>query len=76
MVKTDTKWSYSEYLFTTRPGIGWIEPGLGYITGDVLIFVLVIMVLFSLSVVRASGYFQVLYSALHFAYNKSFNQTM
>ena len=40
IVNTDTPWSYSEYLFTTRPGIGWIEPGLGYITGDVLILFL------------------------------------
>ena len=56
---TDTEWTFWEYLFTTKPGIGWIHPGLGYITGDVLIVVLTIIVICSLSAVRASGYFQV-----------------
>ena len=56
---TDTEWTLWEYLFTTKPGIGWIPPGLGYITGDILIVVLTIIVICSLSAVRASGYFQV-----------------
>ena len=56
---TGTEWTFWEYLFTTKPGIGWIYPGLGYITGDVLIVVLLIIVVCSLSAVRASGYFQV-----------------
>ena len=56
---TDTEWTFWEYLFTTKLGIGWIPPGLGYITGDILIVVLTLIVICSLSAVRASGYFQV-----------------
>ena len=55
----ETTYEYWEYLFTTEPGIGWIDPGLGYITGDILIIVLLVMVICASDKVRSSGYFEV-----------------
>ncbi len=54
-----TTYEFWEYLFTTEPGIGWIDPGLGYITGDILIVVLLVMVICASDKVRSSGYFEV-----------------
>ena len=52
------RWTFSEYLFTRRPGVGWL-PGFAYISGDALFALLLVMLLTSLPVVRASGHFQV-----------------
>ncbi|XP_036391561.1 NADPH oxidase 5 [Megalops cyprinoides] len=49
-----------EYLFTTRPGIGWVG-GTASITGVVLQFIISLMVVCSSTFVRRSGHFEVFY---------------
>nr|XP_020663797.1 NADPH oxidase 5 isoform X2 [Pogona vitticeps]XP_020663798.1 NADPH oxidase 5 isoform X2 [Pogona vitticeps]XP_020663799.1 NADPH oxidase 5 isoform X2 [Pogona vitticeps] len=49
-----------EYLFTTRPGIGWIY-GTASITGLVLQALICLMLLCSSTIVRKSGHFEVFY---------------
>ncbi|KAJ8311769.1 hypothetical protein KUTeg_011124 [Tegillarca granosa] len=49
-----------EMLLTTKAGIGWIL-GSAYITGWILLVILVVMVICSLSCVRRRGYFEVFY---------------
>lgn len=47
-----------EYLFTTRPGIGWVQ-GTASITGVVLQVIICLMVVCSSTFVRRSGHFEV-----------------
>ena len=54
------KWSYVYWIFTTMPGMFGMPGGYANVTGIVLIFVLTVIFIGSLSVVRRSGYFQVL----------------
>ncbi|KAJ8417185.1 hypothetical protein AAFF_G00284120 [Aldrovandia affinis] len=49
-----------EYLFTTRPGIGWVQ-GTASITGMVLQLIISLMVVCSSTFVRRSGHFEVFY---------------
>ncbi|XP_062998451.1 NADPH oxidase 5 isoform X1 [Elgaria multicarinata webbii] len=59
---SQTKDSYQlwEYLFTTRPGIGWIY-GTTSITGLVLQLLICVMLVCSSTFVRKSGHFEVFY---------------
>ena len=47
-----------EYLFTSRGGQGWFF-SLAGITGVVLTFILIVMIIFSQPFVRRKGYFEV-----------------
>ncbi|XP_044516045.1 NADPH oxidase 5 [Gracilinanus agilis] len=49
-----------EYLLTTRPGIGWVY-GTASLTGIILQFLILIMLVCSCSFVRRSGHFEVFY---------------
>ncbi|XP_067827251.1 NADPH oxidase 5 [Heptranchias perlo] len=49
-----------EYLFTTRPGIGWIY-GMTSITGVILQLLIILMLICSSPFVRRSGHFEVFY---------------
>ncbi|XP_069766258.1 NADPH oxidase 5 [Narcine bancroftii] len=49
-----------EYLFTTRPGIGWIY-GLASITGIILQFLIILMLICSSTIIRRSGHFELFY---------------
>ncbi|KAJ8344418.1 hypothetical protein SKAU_G00317470 [Synaphobranchus kaupii] len=49
-----------EYLFTTRPGIGWVG-GMASITGVLLQLIISLMVVCSSTFVRRSGHFEVFY---------------
>ncbi|XP_078386184.1 NADPH oxidase 5 [Cetorhinus maximus] len=49
-----------EYLFTTRPGIGWIY-GTASITGVILQLLIILMLICSSTFVRRSGHFEVFY---------------
>ena len=51
--------TYAEVLFTTKSNIGWLVPGFAYLSGVLLMVVLIIMVICSSPGVRRSGYFQV-----------------
>ncbi|XP_078097371.1 NADPH oxidase 5 [Mustelus asterias] len=55
-----------EYLFTTRPGIGWIY-GTSSITGVILLLLIILMFICSSPFVRRSGHFEVFYWT-HFSY--------
>ena len=52
------RFQYWEYLFTNRPGIGWLW-GLAPLSGIVLDVVLAIMFVCSMNFVRRGGHFQV-----------------
>ncbi|KAI5614848.1 NADPH oxidase 5 [Silurus asotus] len=56
----DTTYNMWEYLFTTRPGIGWVQ-GTASITGFVLLVIICLMVVCSSTFVRRSGHFEVFY---------------
>ncbi|EFX75389.1 hypothetical protein DAPPUDRAFT_323294 [Daphnia pulex] len=58
---TNTSHSAAEWLFTMRPGLFGLYPGLANITGWALVVILAIMVICSLPSVRNSGYFEVFY---------------
>uniref|UniRef100_H3B1H0 NADPH oxidase 5 n=1 Tax=Latimeria chalumnae TaxID=7897 RepID=H3B1H0_LATCH len=49
-----------EYLFTTRPGIGWTY-GAASITGIILLLLIFLMIVCSSTFVRRSGHFEVFY---------------
>ncbi|MBN3279235.1 NOX5 oxidase, partial [Polyodon spathula] len=49
-----------EYLFTTRPGIGWVY-GTASITGFILQFLICMMLICSSTFVRRSGHFEIFY---------------
>ncbi|XP_013878453.1 NADPH oxidase 5 isoform X2 [Austrofundulus limnaeus] len=49
-----------EYLFTTRPGVGWVK-GTASLTGVVLQLLIFLMVICSSTFVRRSGHFEVFY---------------
>ena len=48
-----------EWLFTMKPGLFGLYPGLANITGWLLVIILAIMGVCSLPSVRKSGYFEV-----------------
>ncbi|MCI4382014.1 hypothetical protein PGIGA_G00258690 [Pangasianodon gigas] len=58
--QTDREYKVWEYLFTTRPGIGWVQ-GTASITGVVLQVLICLMVVCSSTFVRRSGHFEVFY---------------
>uniref|UniRef100_A0AAV2L1C1 Uncharacterized protein n=1 Tax=Knipowitschia caucasica TaxID=637954 RepID=A0AAV2L1C1_KNICA len=54
------KFLFWEYVFTTRPGIGWVK-GTASLTGVVLQALIFLMVVCSMTFVRRSGHFEVFY---------------
>ncbi|XP_032905988.1 NADPH oxidase 5 [Amblyraja radiata] len=60
MTHTDGTYQLWEYLFTTRPGIGWIY-GLASITGIILQFLIVLMLICSSTFIRRRGHFELFY---------------
>ncbi|KAK7891768.1 hypothetical protein WMY93_023731 [Mugilogobius chulae] len=54
------EFSFWEYVFTTRPGIGWVK-GTASVTGVVLQVLIFLMVICSMTFVRRSGHFEVFY---------------
>ncbi|XP_067236109.1 NADPH oxidase 5 [Chanodichthys erythropterus] len=58
--QNDAMYQLWEYLFTTRPGIGWVN-GTASITGVVLQVLICLMVVCSSTFVRRSGHFEVFY---------------
>ncbi|XP_072292143.1 NADPH oxidase 5 isoform X2 [Eucyclogobius newberryi] len=54
------EFSFWEYVFTTRPGIGWVM-GTASLTGVVLQVLIGLMVVCSMTFVRRSGHFEVFY---------------
>ena len=52
--------SYTDFLFTTKPDIGWIPGGVVPVLGWPLVFIYAALFLGSLAVVRRSGLFEVL----------------
>ncbi|XP_059495176.1 NADPH oxidase 5 [Stegostoma tigrinum] len=57
---SDGTYQLWEYLFTTRPGIGWIY-GTASITGVILLLLIILMLICSSTFVRRSGHFEVFY---------------
>ncbi|GAU88047.1 hypothetical protein RvY_00816-2 [Ramazzottius varieornatus] len=53
--------SYTDFLFTTKPDIGWIEGGFVPVLGWPLVFIYAAIFACSLAVVRRSGLFEVFY---------------
>uniref|UniRef100_A0A673MPY0 NADPH oxidase 5-like n=1 Tax=Sinocyclocheilus rhinocerous TaxID=307959 RepID=A0A673MPY0_9TELE len=60
MSQDDGMYQLWEYLFTIRPGIGWVN-GTASITGVVLQVLICLMVVCSSTFVRRSGHFEVFY---------------
>uniref|UniRef100_A0A671LGE7 NADPH oxidase 5-like n=1 Tax=Sinocyclocheilus anshuiensis TaxID=1608454 RepID=A0A671LGE7_9TELE len=60
MSQNDGMYQLWEYLFTIRPGIGWVN-GTASITGMVLQVLICLMVVCSSTFVRRSGHFEVFY---------------
>ncbi|CAH1788924.1 unnamed protein product, partial [Owenia fusiformis] len=60
VVANVNSFTYMEYLFTTKPAIGWIA-GLAPLSGVALDLVLIIMLICSMPFVRRGGHFQVFY---------------
>ncbi|KAI4880347.1 hypothetical protein NFI96_021114, partial [Prochilodus magdalenae] len=60
LTRMDESYQLWEYVFTTRPGIGWIK-GTASITGVVLQVLICLMVVCSSTFVRRSGHFEVFY---------------
>ncbi|XP_039225533.1 NADPH oxidase 5 isoform X2 [Crotalus tigris] len=56
-----------EYLFTTRPGIGWIH-GTASLTGLLLQLLISLMLVCSTTLVRRSGHFEQLFYWTHLSY--------
>jgi hypothetical protein len=52
--------SYTDLLFTTKSNIGWVF-GTAMPTGWILLFILLVMVFFSMPFIRKKGLFQVFY---------------
>ena len=57
-VTSATNYTLVEYLFTLKPGIGWVG-GTANATGYALTVILIIIFVFSFSFIRSRGYFQV-----------------
>uniref|UniRef100_A0AAY4EIQ7 NADPH oxidase n=1 Tax=Denticeps clupeoides TaxID=299321 RepID=A0AAY4EIQ7_9TELE len=60
IAQSSSKFLLWEYVFTTRPGIGWVK-GTASITGVVLQVIICLMVVCSSTFVRRSGHFEVFY---------------
>ncbi|KAF4094902.1 NADPH oxidase 5 [Onychostoma macrolepis] len=60
MSQNDGMYQLWEYLFTIRPGIGWVK-GTASITGIILQVLICLMVVCSSTFVRRSGHFEVFY---------------
>ena len=59
MCTSGQPWNYGDWLFTARPGVFGLIPGMANPAGVGLIIILTIMVVCALPMVRRSGYFQV-----------------
>ncbi|KAG0728254.1 NADPH oxidase 5 [Chionoecetes opilio] len=57
----ERNFTYVEWIFTMRPGILGLVPGIANPTGVALMIILTVMVVFSIPFVRKSGYFEVFY---------------
>ena len=57
--ENSTRYTYAEWLFTSKPGLFGLIPGCANPTGVLLICILTIMVICSMPFVRRSGHFQV-----------------
>eukprot|EP00090_Calanus_glacialis_P005272 TRINITY_DN14088_c0_g1_i1.p1 TRINITY_DN14088_c0_g1~~TRINITY_DN14088_c0_g1_i1.p1 ORF type:complete len:1071 (+),score=285.92 TRINITY_DN14088_c0_g1_i1:327-3215(+) len=55
------RWAYSDWIFTSQPGVFGLVGGYANPTGVALIIILTVMVICSMSFVRRSGYFLVFY---------------
>ncbi|XP_058855237.1 NADPH oxidase 5-like isoform X1 [Acipenser ruthenus] len=60
LTQTANSYHLWEYLFTTRPGIGWVY-GTASITGFILQFLICMMLICSSTFVRRSGHFEIFY---------------
>ncbi|XP_064605712.1 NADPH oxidase 5-like [Liolophura sinensis] len=60
ILSTQTNVTWSEFLFTCQPGLGWVE-GSASITGWVLVLILILIVLTSAPWCRRRGYFELFY---------------
>ena len=56
-----SSWSYTDWIFTTRPGVFGLVGGFANPSGVALLCILTLMVVCSMSFVRRGGYFQVFY---------------
>ena len=54
-------WTYHEWLFTMKPGVFGLIPGIANVSGISLIIILNVMVVCSMPFVRRGGYFEVFY---------------
>ena len=64
MCTSGQPWNYGDWLFTARPGVFGLIPGMANPAGVGLIIILTIMVVCALPMVRRSGYFQVSFKRL------------
>ena len=55
------EYSYTEWIFTTKPGLFGYPGGIACITGVILIVVLTLIVGFALPCIRRSGHFELFY---------------
>ncbi len=66
-----SRYSYWDWMLTTKPGLFGLLPGWANITGVILILALTIMAVCSMPSVRRSGHFEVFYYS-HLLYNVYF----
>ena len=59
MTSSSSRWTYADWMFSSKPGVFGLVPGFANPTGVALIIILTLMVVCSMSFVRRSGYFQV-----------------
>lgn len=50
---------YWEYIFTLMSGVGFVGPGFAYLSGFILMVLLLFMFVCALPCIRRKGYFQV-----------------
>ena len=72
MCTSGQPWNYGDWLFTARPGVFGLIPGMANPAGVGLIIILTIMVVCALPMVRRSGYFQVSFKRLRDETNSMF----
>ncbi|CAF1361000.1 unnamed protein product [Rotaria magnacalcarata] len=53
-------YTWAEYMFTTRPGIGWVG-SFASISGIIIFMTFIIMFIFSLQWIRRGGHFEIFY---------------
>ena len=59
LTSSSSRWTYADWMFSSKPGVFGLVPGFANPTGVALIIILTLMVVCSMSFVRRSGYFQV-----------------